>query len=70
MCSVNFSNYDFMSIFMLPPLKIEYNWNFGLHGFQKVKEENKLCSMKIKTLNENKEMYILFVKSFIPLKSR
>lgn len=70
MCSVSFSNYDFMSILMLPPLRIEYDCNFSLHGFQKVKKENKLCSMKIKTLKENKKIHLLFAKSFIPLKSR
>lgn len=58
----------FMSILMLPPLRIEYDCNFSLHGFQKVKKENKLCSMKIKTLKENRKY--LFIKSFIPLKSR
>lgn len=59
MCTVSFSNYDFMSILMLPPLRIEYDYNFSLHGFQKVKKENKLCSTKVKTLKENKKIYLI-----------
>lgn len=67
---VSFSNYDFMCILMLPSLRMEYDCNFSLHGFQKVKKVSKLCSMKVKTLKENKKIYLSFVKSFIPLKSR